>query len=325
MVLSRVGLGTWAQGGGGWVFGWGPQDDRESEAAIRAAAEAGINWVDTAPAYGHGHAEEVVGRVTAGMSDADRPYVFTKLGRRWDPADPMAPLRTELTADSIQREVEDSLRRLRTERIDLLQVHWPPADGTPAHEYWGAVVRLREQGKIRAAGVSNHSVSQLESAEQVGRIDSLQPPFSMIRRDAAAAEIPWCRAHQAGVIVYSPLQAGLLSGAMTPGRVAAMPADDWRARNAEFTGDRLARNLALAERLRAVAERHGTTQAAVAIAWVLAWPGVTGAIVGARRPEQLQDWMTAGALRLDDADLDELATAIDATQVGTGPARPGPR
>jgi aryl-alcohol dehydrogenase-like predicted oxidoreductase len=325
MVLSRVGLGTWAQGGGGWVFGWGPQDDRESEGAIRAAVEAGINWIDTAPAYGHGHAEEVVGRVTAGMSDADRPYVFTKLGRRWDPADPMAPLRTELTADSIQREVEDSLRRLRAERIDLLQVHWPPADGTPAHEYWGAVVRLREQGKIRAAGVSNHSVSQLEAAEQVGHIDSLQPPFSMIRRDAAAAEIPWCCAHQAGVIVYSPLQAGLLSGAMTPGRVAAMPADDWRARNAEFTGDRLARNLALAERLRPVAERHGTTQAAVAIAWVLAWPGVTGAIVGARRPEQLQDWMTAGALRLDDADLDELATAIDATQAGTGPARPGPR
>jgi aryl-alcohol dehydrogenase-like predicted oxidoreductase len=325
MVLSRVGLGTWAQGGGGWVFGWGPQDDRESEAAIRAAVEAGINWIDTAPAYGHGHAEEVVGQVTAGLPDADRPYVFTKLGRRWDPADPMAPLRTELTAASVQREVEDSLRRLRAERIDLLQVHWPPADGTPASEYWGALVRLREQGKIRAAGVSNHSVRQLEAAEQVGHVDSLQPPFSMIRRDAAAAEIPWCAAHQAGVIVYSPLQAGLLSGAMTPERVAAMPADDWRARNAEFTGDRLARNLALAERLRPVAERHGTTQAAVAIAWVLAWPGVTGAIVGARRPEQLQDWMTAGALQLNDADLDELATAIDATLAGTGPARPGPR
>ena len=324
MVLSRVGLGTWAQGGGGWAFGWGPQDDRESEAAIRAAVEAGINWIDTAPAYGHGHAEEVVGRVTAGMADADRPYVFTKLGRRWDPADPMAPLRTELTADSIRREVEDSLRRLRAERIDLLQVHWPPDDDTPAHEYWGALVRLREQGKIRAAGVSNHSVRQLDAAEQVGHIDSLQPPFSMIRRDAAAAEIPWCAAHQAGVIVYSPLQAGLLSGAMTPRRVAAMPADDWRARNTEFTADRLVRNLALAERLRPVADRHRTTQAAVAIAWTLAWPGVTGTIVGARRPRQLQDWVTAGALRLDDADLDELATAIDATGAGTGPARPGP-
>ena len=322
MVLSRVGLGTWAQGGGGWVFGWGSQDDRESEAAIRAAVEAGINWIDTAPAYGHGHAEEVVGRVTANIPDADRPYVFTKLGRRWDPADPMAPLRTCLTADSIRREVEDSLRRLRAERIDLLQVHWPPADATPVQEYWGALVRLREQGKIRAAGVSNHSVSQLEAVEQIGHVDSLQPPLSMIRRDAAAAEIPWCAAHQAGVIVYSPLQAGLLSGAMTPERLAAMPADDWRARNAEFTGERLGRNLALAERLRPVAERHGTTQAAVAIAWVLAWPGVTGAIVGARRPEQLSDWMTAGSLQLDDTDLDELATAIHATEAGTGPARP---
>jgi aryl-alcohol dehydrogenase-like predicted oxidoreductase len=323
MMLSRVGLGTWAQGGGGWVFGWGPQDDRESRAAIHAAVAAGINWVDTAPAYGHGHAEEIVGQAVSSMSEADRPYVFTKLGRRWDPADRMAPLRTELTAASIQEEVEDSLRRLRTERIDLLQVHWPPVDGTPAEEYWGALVALREQGKIRAAGVSNHSVSQLEACEQVGHVDSLQPPFSMIRRDAAAGEIGWCAAHGTGVIVYSPLQAGLLSGAMTAERVAAMPADDWRSRNPEFTGDQLGRNLALAQRLRPVAKRHGTTQAAVAVAWVLAWPGVTGAIVGARRPEQLRDWVAAGSLRLDDADLAELAAAIEATRAGTGPARPG--
>jgi aryl-alcohol dehydrogenase-like predicted oxidoreductase len=325
MVLSRVGLGTWAQGGGGWAAGWGPQDDRESQAAIRAAVEAGINWVDTAPAYGHGHAEEVVGQAMAGLADGDRPYVFTKLGRRWDPADPMAPLTTDLTAASIRQEVEDSLRRLRTERIDLLQVHWPPTDGTPAEEYWGALVRLREQGKIRAAGVSNHDVGQLEAAERVGHVDSLQPPFSMIRRDVAAAEIGWCAAHGTGVIVYSPLQAGLLSGAMTPERAAALPADDWRARNPEFAGDRLSRNLALAERLRPVAERHAATPAAVAVAWVLAWPGVTGAIVGARRPEQLRDWAAAGALRLDDTDLDELAGAIEATGAGTGPARPGGR
>lgn len=325
MVLSRVGLGTWAQGGGGWAAGWGPQDDRESQAAIRAAVETGINWIDTAPAYGHGHAEEVVGLATAGMSDGDRPYVFTKLGRRWDPADPMVPLHTDLTADSIRQEVEDSLRRLRTERIDVLQVHWPPTDGTPAEDYWGALVRLREQGKIRAAGVSNHSVSQLEAAERVGHVDSLQPPFSMIRRDAAAAEIPWCAAHGTGVIVYSPLQAGLLSGRMTPERVTAMPDDDWRSRNPEFTGDRLSRNLDLAGRLRPVAERHGTTPAAIAVAWVLAWPGVTGAIVGARRPEQLRDWAAAGALTLDDADLAELAAAIDSTGAGTGPACPGRR
>ena len=221
--------------------------------------------------------------------------------------------------------MRNSLRRLRTERIDLLQVHWPPTDGTPAEEYWGALVRLREQGKIRAAGVSNHDVRQLEAAERVGHVDSLQPPFSMIRRDAAAAEIGWCAAHGTGVIVYSPLQAGLLSGAMTPERAAALLADDWRARNPEFAGDRLSRNLALAQRLRPVAERHAATLAAVAVAWVLAWPGVTGAIVGARRPEQLRDWAAAGALRLDDTDLDELAGAIQATGAGTGPARPGPR
>jgi aryl-alcohol dehydrogenase-like predicted oxidoreductase len=322
MILSRVGLGTWAQGGGGWAAGWGPQDDRESIAAIQSAVDAGINWIDTAPAYGHGHAEEVLGQAMAQLKEPDRPYVFTKLGRRWDPADPMAPLRTALSADSIQAEVEDSLRRLRTERIDLLQVHWPADDGTPIDEYWGALVRLREQGKIRAAGLSNHNVSQLTEAERVGHVDSLQPPFSMIRREVASAELGWCAANQAGVIVYSPLQAGLLSGAMTAERVAAMPADDWRSRNGEFGGERFDRNLALAERLRPVAQRHGTTQAAIAVAWTLAWPGVTGAIVGARRPEQLRDWVAAGSLRLDDADLDELAAAIEETGAGRGPDRP---
>jgi aryl-alcohol dehydrogenase-like predicted oxidoreductase len=325
MQLSRVGLGTWAQGGGGWAAGWGPQDDDQSEAAIRHAVQAGINWIDTAPAYGHGHAEEVVGRVTATMSDSERPYVFTKLGRRWDPADPMAPLHTNLSPESVQREVEDSLRRLRAERIDLLQVHWPPADpaaGPPVEEYWGELVRLREQGKIRAAGLSNHGAQALAAAERTGHVDSLQPPFSLIRREAAAADIPWCAAHQAGVIVYSPLQAGLLSGTMTAERVAAMPADDWRGRNPEFAGDRLGRNLALAQRLRPVAERHDTAPAAIAVAWVLAWPGVTGAIVGARRPAQLDDWAAAGQLQLDDADLDEIAAAVRDTGAGSGPARP---
>jgi aryl-alcohol dehydrogenase-like predicted oxidoreductase len=324
MILSRVGLGTWAQGGGGWLAGWGPQDDRESMAAIRAAVESGINWIDTAPAYGHGHAEEIVGQVTAELAEADRPYVFTKLGRRWDPADPMAPLSTALSAGSIQREVEDSLRRLRTERIDLLQVHWPADDGTAIEEYWGALVRLREQGKIRAAGLSNHSAAQLAEAELYGHVDSLQPPFSMICRDAAA-EISWCAAHETGVIVYSPLQAGLLSGAMTPQRVAAMPADDWRSRNAEFKGDRLARNLALAGHLQPVADRHGTTSSAIAIAWTLSWPGVTGAIVGARRPEQVHDWLAAGSLQLSPADLDDLAAAIHETAAGTGPVRLAPQ
>ena len=273
MQLSRVGLGTWAQGGGGWAAGWGPQDDRQSAAAIRHAAEAGINWIDTAPAYGHGHAEEIVGQVTAAMADGDRPFVFTKLGRRWDPADPMAALHTDLTPQSVQREVEESLRRLRTERIDLLQVHWPPADpaaGPPVEEYWGALVRLREQGKIRAAGLSNHGADALAAAEQTGHVDSLQPPFSLIRRDAAGAELGWCAAHRTGVIVYSPLQAGLLSGAMTAQRVAAMPADDWRSRNPDFAGDALAANLALAGLARS---RSGTAARWPRWPWPGYWPG----------------------------------------------------
>jgi aryl-alcohol dehydrogenase-like predicted oxidoreductase len=322
MELTRIGLGTWAQGGGGLAYSWGPQDDDQSEAAIRRAVETGINWIDTAPAYGRGHAEEIVGRVVASMPENDRPYVFTKAGRLWDPADLMAPLRTDVSLTSLQKEVEDSLRRLRTERLDLLQIHWPPTDGTPVEEYWGAVLRLRDQGKIRAAGLSNHSAEALEEAEKTGHVDSLQPPFSLIRREAAAAEIPWCAGHDTGVIVYSPLQAGLLSGAMTAERVAAMPEDDWRRRNPEFTGAQLLKNLALAERLRPVAERYGVSAAAVAVAWVLAWPGVTGAIVGARRPDQIDDWEAAAGLRLTDADLDEIAAAVRESGAGAGPERP---
>jgi aryl-alcohol dehydrogenase-like predicted oxidoreductase len=323
MEISRVGLGTWAQGGGGFLFSWGRQDDRESAAAIRRAVELGTNWVDTAPAYGHGHAEEVVGSVMASIPEADRPYVFTKAGRRWDETDPMAPLYTDLSPASVHKEVEGSLRRLRTERIDLLQVHWPPTDGARAEEYWSSFVSLRDQGKVRAVGVSNHDLAALEQAEVIGHVDSLQPPFSLIRREAAGAEIPWCAEHGTGVIAYAPLQAGLLTGAMTAERVASMPEDDWRRRNAEFVGERLQRNLSLAERLGTVAQRHGASTAAVAVAWVLAWPGVTGAIVGARRPGQLDDWIAAADLSLEDDDLAEIAGALEQTGAGAGPRRPG--
>src|SRR5882724_11827253 len=236
----------------------------------------------------------------------------------------MAPLNSDLSANSIRHEVEDSLRRLRTERIDLLQVHWPPAADTgdaTVQEYWSEVVSLRETGKIRAVGLSNHSTAQLVAARKAGPVDSLQPPLSLIRRGAAADQIPWCAANQIGVIVYGPLQAGLLSGAMTEQRAAGLPADDWRARNPEFTGDRLARNLDLAQRLIPVAQRHGATQAAVAIAWVLSWPGVTGAIVGARRPAQLSHWAAAGHIQLSGRDLDEIAAAIAQSGAGAGPVR----
>ena len=322
MEISRVGLGTWAQGGGGWLFGWGPQDDRESAAAIRRAVEVGINWIDTAPVYGHGHAEEVVGTVVVSMPEADRPYLFTKAGRRWDEADPMAPLHNDLTPASLRQEVEASLRRLRTERLDLLQVHWPPTEGLLVEEYWSTFVSLRHEGKVRAVGVCNHDLAALEAAEVIGHVDSLQPPFSLIRREVASAEIPWCAEHGTGVIAYAPLQSGLLTGAMTAERVASMPVDDWRKRNAEFLGERLQRNLALTEWLGTVAQGLGVSKAAVAVAWVLSWPGVTGAIVGgARRPDQLDDWVPAADLSLDD-DMARIATALEQTGAGAGLFQP---
>lgn len=322
MEISRVGLGTWAQGGGGWLFGWGPQDDRESEAAIRRAVEVGINWIDTAPVYGHGHAEEVVGTVVASMPEADRPYLFTKAGRRWDEADPMAPLHNDLTPASLRHEVEGSLRRLRTERLDLLQVHWPPTDGPSVEEYWSTFASLRDEGKVRAVGVCNHDLAGLEAAAAIGHVDSFQPPFSLIRREVAAAEIPWCAEHGTGVIAYAPMQSGLLTGAMTAERVASMPADDWRKRNAEFVGERLQRNLSLSVRIGDLARGLGVSTPAVAVAWVLAWPGVTGAIVGARRPDQLEDWLAAADLSLDDDNMARIAAALRETGAGAGPLQP---
>lgn len=322
MSITRVGFGAWAAGGGGWSFAWSDQDDGDSVAAIRRSIEAGVNWVDTAAVYGLGHSEEVVARALADFAAADRPYVFTKCGLVWDTADPMKVSARIGDPDSLRREVDASLRRLGVERIDLLQMHWPAEDGTPIDEYWGTLVALRSEGKIRAAGLSNHSAAQLEAAEAVGHVDTLQPPFSAIRRDTAADLLPWCEAHGTGVIVYSPMQAGLLTGSFTAARAAALPADDWRSRVEFFTGEALTRNLALAEALRPIAARHETTVAAVAVAWTLAWPAVTGAIVGARRPQQVDGWLDAARLSLTETDLDELAAAIDSTGAGHGPSRP---
>jgi aryl-alcohol dehydrogenase-like predicted oxidoreductase len=320
MEISRVGFGAWAIGGG-WSHGWGKQDDRESIAAIHRAVELGVNWIDTAAVYGLGHSEHVVGRALAALPAEDRPLVFTKCGLRWDEADPGAEIRQALNPASVRRELESSLRRLGLDHVDLYQVHWPPQEPpTPLDEYWGAMVDLRIEGKVRAIGLSNHDVAQLEAADAIGRVDALQPPLSAIHREAAD-EIAWCAAHDTGVIVYSPMQSGLLTGAFSPARMEALPADDWRHRDPDFTTE-LARNLALADALAPVAERHGTTRAAVAVAWTLAWPGVTGAIVGARRPQQIDDWITAASLQLGDADLDEIAAAIERTGAGEGPARP---
>lgn len=320
MSITPVGLGAWAIGGPGWETAWGPQDDAESIAAIRHAVESGINWVDTAPIYGHGHSEEVVAAALDGSPAADRPYVFTKCGLIWHADDPMAAPR--LTLERLRWQLERTLRRLRVDVVDLLQVHWPPREGPAPDEGWQAMRELVDDGLVRAVGVSNYSVDQLTAAEKIGHVDTLQPPLSLLRRDAATAEVPWCAKHGTGVIVYSPMESGLLSGAFTVERAAALDAGDWRSGAVEFTGDRLRRNLALADRLRPIADRHGVSVAAVAIAWTLAWPGVTAAIVGARRPDQVDGWLAAATLRLDDADLDEIAAAVGETGAGSGPVRP---
>jgi aryl-alcohol dehydrogenase-like predicted oxidoreductase len=319
LEITRVGFGAWAVGGGGWKFGWGDSDDVASVEAIRYAVDQGINRVDTAPVYGLGRSEEVVGHALQQIPEADRPYVFTKCGLTFDRAKPDDGPNNVLAPASIRRELEDSLRRLQVERIDLYQIHWPPEDGTPLEDYWGELVKLRDEGKVRAIGMSNHDVKQLEQAEAVGHVDSLQPPFSLISREAAADLLPWCRDNGTGTIIYSPMQSGLLTGAMTAERVAALPDDDWRRSHDDFTD---ARNFELADALKPVAERHGVPVAAVAVAWTLAWPGVTGAIVGARTKEQVSGWLPAADLALTDDDLTELSDAVRRTGAGNGPVDP---
>ena len=322
MEITRVGFGAWAIGGGDWAFGWSRQDDAESVAAIRHAVARGINWIDTAAVYGLGHSEEVVARALGEIPPREWPYVFTKCGLVWDGQDRKSQPRRVGEARSLRRELEASLRRLGVERIDLYQMHRPAEDGTPVEEYWQTLLDLKAEGKVRAVGLSNHGVEQLEAAERLGHVETLQPPFSAITRQAAVAELPWCAAHGTGAIVYSPMQAGLLTGAFTRERAESLPEDDWRSRSPEFRGEALRRNLALAAALTPIAERRGTTVGAVAVAWTIAWPGVTGAIVGARRPAQIDGWRPAADLELTAADLDEIAAAIERTGAGAGPTRP---
>jgi aryl-alcohol dehydrogenase-like predicted oxidoreductase len=322
LAITRVGFGAWAAGGGGWSFGWGPQDDEDSLAAMRRAIERGVNWIDTAAVYGLGHSEEVVGRLLRDLPAAERPFVFTKCGLIWDPRRPMVQSRRVLEPESIARECEASLRRLGVERIDLYQFHWPDQSGTPVEDSWAALARLVEQGKARAAGVSNFGLDLLERCEAVRHVDSLQPPFSLIRRDAAQREIPWCVEHGTGAVCYSPMQSGILTDTFDAARVARLAPDDWRRRAAEFQAPNLDRNLALRDALRFVARRHGVSVSAVAIAWTLAWTGVTGAIVGARSAEQVDGWIGAASLDLSGPDLDEIAAALTRTGAGSGPLRP---
>jgi aryl-alcohol dehydrogenase-like predicted oxidoreductase len=324
MDITHVGFGAWAIGGGDWAFGWGAQDDADSVAAIRHAVSRGITWVDTAAVYGLGHSEEIVGRALREIPEGERPLVFTKCGLVWDESDRRAAPRRVLEPDSIRRECDASLRRLDVERIDLYQFHWPDTSGTPVEDSWATMLELIEAGKVRAGGVSNFDVELLERCEAVGHVDSLQPPFSMINRVAGGDVIPWCAEHETGVIVYSPMQSGLLTGRFTRERAESLGEDDWRSESEEFREPRLLRNLELQDALRPVAERHGVTPAAEAVAWTLAWPGVSGAIVGARDPDQVDGWLPAAGLELSEDDLTELAEAIERTGAGDGPVAPVP-
>jgi aryl-alcohol dehydrogenase-like predicted oxidoreductase len=322
LEITTVGFGSWAVGGGGWSSGWGPQDDERSIAAIHRAVGLGVNWVDTAAEYGLGHAEEVVREAVRRLPPADRPFVFTKGGLVWDPARPMVESRQVLRPDSIRRECEASLRRLGVDSIDLYQFHVPDETGTPVEESWGEMQRLIDEGKVRFGGVSNFDVALLSRCEGLRHVESLQPPLSLIERDAAAADVPWARDHGTGVICYSPMGSGMLTDSFSRERIARMADDDWRRADDGFADPALARGLSLRDALRPVAARHEASVAAVAIAWVLAWPGVTGAIVGARAPEQVEGWIGAASLVLSGGDLDEIAAAIAATGAGSGPARP---
>lgn len=307
MHLTRLGVGAWAMGGGGWAFAWGPQDDEDSISAIHAALDAGINWIDTAAVYGLGHSEEVVGRAIAGL--ARKPYVFTKCERIWNEK---GEIGKSLKADSIMRECEASLQRLGLDVIDLYQIHWPEPD-EDIEEGWTAVNKLKQQGKIRYAGVSNFSAPQLARAQAIAPITSLQPPYSIPSPEIEAEVLPFCADHNIGVIVYSPMKSGLLSGKMTRERIAAMPADDFRKNALNFKDPRLTRNLGLVEVLRSIGDRHGVTPGVVAIAWTLANPAVTAAITGIRNAEQAAELVPAAELVLTAEDQAAIQGYMDRT------------
>lgn len=309
LLITPIGLGTWAIGGGHWAYGWGHQDDGESVAAIHRAVHLGINWIDTAAVYGLGHAEEVVARALQAIPQSSRPFVFTKCSLVWDER---RRLSHSLKSESIRREVEASLRRLRVETIDLYQIHWPsyrPGDrADDLEEGWSTLVELQKAGKVRHIGVSNFDVSQLERVQAVAPVASVQPPYSMLSRGVEASILPHCQTRNIGVIIYSPLQSGLLSGAMTRERVASLPNDDWRStKSLDFREPALTRNLELVEFLRNIGRRHSRSVAEVAIAWTLRHPAVTGAIVGARRPVQVDGFIGAMDFRLTDEDIREIA------------------
>jgi len=307
MSITPIGIGAWAMGGGGWTFAWGPQDDHESIAAIHAALDKGLNWIDTAAVYGLGHSEEVVAKALAGR--ANKPYVFTKCERVWNEK---GEIGKSLKADSIRRECEASLRRLKLDVIDLYQVHWPEPD-EDIEEGWSTLAKLKEEGKVRWIGVSNFNASQLERAWKIAPITSLQPPYSMVSPEIEQSTLPFAQAHGIGVIVYSPMKSGLLTGAMTRERIANMPDDDFRKRTPSFKEPLLTRNLNLVELLREIGGRHGRTPGEVAIAWTLRHPAVTAAIVGMRSAKQVDGVIGAAEFRLTQDEIGQIDRYLQKT------------
>ena len=300
MHITPIGFGTWALGGGDWAFGWGPQDDEQSIAAIHRALDLGINWIDTAAVYGLGHSEEIVARALKDRSE--RPYVFTKCSRVWDDN---GEISSSLKAQSIRRECENSLRRLQVDVIDLYQVHWPMPE-SELEEGWETMAQLKDEGKVRYIGVCNFNVEQMRRVMRIAPISTLQPPYSLVKPEVEEEILPFCEEQDIGVIVYSPMMSGLLSGSMTRERIAKLPDDDWRKRNPEFQEPRLSRNLALVEQLQEIGYMHSRSPGEVAIAWTLHNPAVTAAIVGARRPEQVDSIIGAAEFRLTEAEFDQI-------------------
>jgi len=298
LFITPLGFGSWAVGGGGWQFGWGAQDDRESIAAINRALDLGINWIDTAAVYGLGHSEEIVAKAL--KQRAERPYIFTKCSMVWDE---QGNIGHSLKRNSIRREVEDSLRRLQVEVIDLYQIHWPNPEAD-IEEGWSTLSELKREGKVRYIGVSNFSVEQLQRVTNIERVDSLQPPYSLIRPEVEDRILPFCEKNDIGVIVYSPMMSGLLSGRMTRERIYKLPEDDWRKHNVEFQDPRFSRNLWLAELLKNIGRSHGLSAGEIAIAWTLRLSAVTGAIVGGRNPDQVDGIVGAADFRLSEYEID---------------------
>jgi aryl-alcohol dehydrogenase-like predicted oxidoreductase len=311
LKITPVGFGAWAIGGSGWEFAWGPQNDNDSIAAIHRALELGVNWIDTAEVYGLGHSEGIVARAVSEWR-GPRPYVFTKCSLVWDAK---GNIRKEFSPASIRRECEDSLRRLQIETIDLYQIHWPPDDSGPALEdAWSTLAALKKEGKVRWIGVSNFDAAQIQRAEKIASVTSLQPPYSLIRRQIEAQTLPYCEKRGIGVISYAPMASGLLTGAMTRERAASLPPDDFRSRNPEFREPRLTKNLELVERLRQVGAPHGRSPGEVAIAWTLRHPVITGAIVGARNARQAEGVMRADELKLTPDEIAEIEGAAVAAR-----------